>query len=209
MSPIYFKTLNSVCSCFQPASCQDQLPEAETMFLLSREVSGASSPSHRQSCGMAELAGLPTLLLLELRPPDVHLLSGTLQRFRRESNRDTQIVTLHPLHWPEAPRGVVAAIATGLFPFSHRVLLRVDVHNTDTTSWGLRQWPSLCHGIALFPEQAPSRPQFSKLPLAQSRLTGPIHWKDAINPEWKIPQNNSTWVAQSHSCCTVMLGQSC
>lgn len=61
-------------------------------------------------------------------PPDVHPLSGALKRLRRESNRDTQIVSLHPWHWPEAPKGLVAAIATGLFPLSHRVLLRVNVH---------------------------------------------------------------------------------
>lgn len=140
------------------------------MFFLSQEVSGASSPSHRQSCGMAELQACP-LCSFQSYGLLICILCLEPCRDSEESNRDTQTIPLHPWHWPEAPRGLAAAIATGLFPLSHRNSSEsVCTGPIDTASWGRGQWPSLCHDIALFPEQAPSSPQFSKLPLAQDPI---------------------------------------
>lgn len=171
MSPVYFKALNSVCSSFLPASCQDQLPEAETMVLLSRQVSGASSPSHRQSCGMAELQACPLCSFQSYRLLMCILCLGTLQRHRRQSNRDTQIAPTTSMALARSSQGLgsyqshrTISSATGYSSES------VSTSPIDTASWGQRPWPSLCHDIALFPEQAPGSPQFSKLPLAQDLI---------------------------------------
>lgn len=126
-----------------------------------------------------------------------------------ESNRDP----LHRWHWPDAPRGLVATIATGLFSLSHwdsshsqRPLVPQTQHPGDKGSGHIFAMTLLCF------QSRPQRVLSSAScpwPRTQSKLTSPTHWKDAINPEWKIPQNDSTWVAQPHSCRTGTLGQSC
>lgn len=123
------------------------------------------------------------------------LCLGILQRSPAESKRGTQIT---PATWVALARSYqgfgsrYSHRATSSRPLStprgHCALVPYTSHPGDKGSSHVFAMTLLC---------SQSRPQVllssasRPWPRTQCGLTSPAHWKDAINPEWKIPQKTA------------------